>query len=719
MNNQTNGFYLPSLQHLKQGSKLPTGGNAEHIHEGENSFAASSAEKEVEEVHTEVSVINSTNGFTPNINKNLPILRTETSVPRVSEQTMPHAQQYFPNQELSMHPISISQMMHPSLMPQQYRYGTPNFNHQNYYYPPQMHDPRLHPGIFPNQQSPKMNGPHIAPYLGGPQIGYELHPTNNYYLGQQPLYTQQPHLNQGSIINVLENQAIAKTGLEHYDNQRQNQIENQFQGQVNTNLASHAPYALHFPENTSARQPVESKSSRKRKKEEPKLLKKKKKHATHYKMKPKTFSDQNNKIDTDKTTNLVDRVKKALLKNKQGRPITLDLSVNVTLYENLEDYMLHFLRKNHNLDYWFSQDNEDPLQSSWNKDKEDSLTKKLREDANIDNLKYGDSVDISSLGVLKYFYLQGSKLQDLNLKFNLPLTQTKVLFDPRLEQFPCFPKVIDREGRLNINVFKEFKIQNQAQISKNLSKGQENGNSAFDSNNPNISIVKKVQILHTMGSSEESILTKIKSKLGIAPTEKVAILKQYKRSMFPPDKDNQLGNGSESKIVMFDYLPIVNEDEINIEFFKKIICFPKYRTNYDLVLIKLGNNTSSKNFSNQIRCYFDKSLYNKVVNEYRNVHDELYKYYVLKDINTALVGTMISNYSGLLNFHQRESDESKKEGSEGPENPVHKNHVDFNLKGEFVTLPNGLEVFEEQPRAVWQKQKTRYMCYDTWVLDIA
>lgn len=644
----------------------------------------------------------------------------------------PPPQVHFVDQsQQTINPVKLPQMVQPNslqtppyystyfIQPQQQYYYT---NPQQYYYPPQT--------MPQNQFEPQ--GPNA---FYSSNIPRQINPSmRKYYPNPQNVYIQPPH---NAMVNMMGNQFGMNLNPNGYHQQSPStthaalpsgahqDIEIQIEQKSDTKSPPQAPYPLkiasgfenpHFISNKSSDQIKMSKFSAKGNKDKKTFSKKK--ATTHYKMKPKNFSDEN-KIDTNQNTNIIERVKKSLLKNRQGRPITLDLSVNITLYEYLEDYILHNLRKNNNLDYWFSHESVNNIMITQNYDSEanteDNLTSSLREKINMDNLKEGDTVDVSNLDILKFLYLEKLKLQKKNLNFKVPVTKAKVICDPRIDSFSCFPKSNDAVSSISLDVFKKIKVQTQfAQTPSLKPKDDSYSNEADAENNEDVCFVKKAQILHTMKDSEESVLEAIKRKLKLAPNQKLAILKQYKRSMFPNETKKQLGNVSESKIVMFDYIPIVNEDEINIEFFKKIICYPKYRTNYDLVLIKRDIADPVHHFNNQIRCYFDKSLYAKVVEEYRTVRQDLYKYYVLKDINTALIGTMMSNYNGAINFQTH----NKSGSSEHDDQVGNKNTIDLNLKGDFVTLPSGLEVFEQQPNDVWEKEKARYMCYDTWILDL-
>ncbi|XBW34940.1 hypothetical protein QEN19_000504 [Hanseniaspora menglaensis] len=619
------------------------------------------------------------------------------------------------------HSGNIPSVGYPSMMPKQTAYENeqtyPNFQQARFYYPSHVANYNLPHYTYPQQ------------YDSSAKAFYQPHPQfnpqqkfNEYYVNQAPYYAYQRQAEEQAMINGAygpHNGHIThlKNGMGYYPYIPVSQSQDPHillspqpdssRSAYNHNVAQYN-YDSGLPISGSILQTAD------KEKEESKSYKSKRKPVTHYKMKPKTFIDDKNKIDTDKNTIMIERIKRSLLKNRQGRPITLDLSVNVTLYDCLEDYILHFMRKNYNLEYWFSQDasvnNESVTSLSRRNDSDDDLTSKLKKETKIDTLKNGDQVNIENLNVLKYLYLKKNKLMDSELDCRLPVTKTKIMFDPRVDQFPCFPKIVDKEGNVKINVFKKFKTINQPSFAKNTTeKGESCQN---DLNDENTCVIKKAQILYSMGSGEESILDEIKKRLNLNPNQKLAVLKQYKRSMFAENNEDKVGNGTESKVVMFDFLPIINEKEVNIEFFKKIICFPKYRTNYDLVLIKMGGNEGLQQFSSQIRCYFDRSLYEKAVAEYKSIKQDLYKYYVLKDINTALIGTMILNYSDSINYQL--------DGEEEGETPTfeNKNETYWDFKGEFTTLSNGLEVFEHQPSAVWQKEKTKYMCYDTWVLDI-
>ena len=461
--------------------------------------------------------------------------------------------------------------------------------------------------------------------------------------------------------------------------------------------------------------------------------------------------------DQQENCNIIERVKTSLLKNRQGRPITLDFSVNLTLYECLEDYILHYLRKNQNLDYWFSQegkvikniyhpndsndaidnntssDEDEEEENSYAKASDEDFKKRLKEQLGVDSLEEGDGIKVSNFDLLKILYLEKNELQKRkNLNFSLPVTKEKVIFDPRIDSFASFTDPENTEGGIKVNIFKQITVQNQSQFLKNSNTNRSSysfNENTNGTNNVNPSskkfnklsgddscIVKKAQVLHTMEDGDTSILQEIKKKLQIDPNQRLAILKQYKRSMFPKEIKNRVGNGSESTIVMFDYIPIINEKEVNIEFFKKIICYPKYRTNYDLVLIKRGNDggTGLQQFNNPIRCYFDRTLHDSVIENYTSFGEDFYKNFILNDINTALIGTMMSNYNGAINFQPYDNyniEEQEKEKE-------HNHNSDVDLKGDFATLPNGLEAFEPQMKHVWQKEKPMYMCYDTWVLDM-
>lgn len=429
------------------------------------------------------------------------------------------------------------------------------------------------------------------------------------------------------------------------------------------------------------------------------------------------IKNQSNKKDID----IIEKVKRSLLKNRQGRPITLDLSINATLYESLNDYILHYLRKNFNLDYWYSQDvNLDSISYMNGGNREiTEITKKLRTDIDLDNLKENDSIVINNLDILKFLYLEKNNIEDKNFNYKLPFNKSKIVINPILDEGKFFPQTDTNKELFDIDIYKKIEIKPHGHYVDH--EDAESRNNSI--NNENICNVKKSQILYTVKDSFESILPELKRRMRLKPNQKLAILKQYKKNMLTKI-DNKTKTESQaaldSKIVMFDYIPIINEHEINIEFFKKIICYPKYRTNYDLILIKRDESIPSMN--HQIRCYLDKEVYFEKINEYKSIKDNLYGYYIMKDINTALTGTMMSNYNGnisfqsYMKFNQHRKFMSK---SEFKEEERH-NSIDHDkppLSGEFKTFSSGVEYFERDNNVSDDEEKGKFMCYDLWVLD--
>lgn len=93
----------------------------------------------------------------------------------------------------------------------------------------------------------------------------------------------------------------------------------------------------------------------------------------------------------------------------------------------MNDYILHYLRKNYNLDYWYSQDiNLDSISYMNGGNREISeITKKLRNDIDLDNLKENDSIVINNLDILKFLYLEKVILRPKILNTNYLLTRVK------------------------------------------------------------------------------------------------------------------------------------------------------------------------------------------------------------------------------------------------------------------------------------------------------
>ncbi|KAL6930664.1 uncharacterized protein HGUI_03993 [Hanseniaspora guilliermondii] len=422
------------------------------------------------------------------------------------------------------------------------------------------------------------------------------------------------------------------------------------------------------------------------------------------------INNKHNKRDID----IIEKVKRSLLKNRQGRPITLDLSINATLYESLNDYILHYLRKNFNLDYWYSQDiNLDSISYMNGGDKEiTEITEKLKKDINLDNLKENDSIVINNLDTLKFLYLEKSNIESKNFNFKVPIDKSKVVIDPTLDEEKCFPQTESVKEYFGLDIYKKIEMKPHGNYVDH--EDSESRNNSM--NNENICSIKKSQILYTVKDSSESILPELKRRMRLKPDQKFAILKQYKKNMLAKTDNKgkaEPQSAMDSKVVMFDYIPIINEHEINIEFFKKIICYPKYRTNYELILIKRDNSFLSMN--HQIRCYLDKDVYLEKLNDYKSITDNLYGYYIMKDINTALTGTMMSNYNGDISFQTyMKFNQQKKFMSKTEDGEPYKKHS-VSLKGEFKTLPSGVEYFERKDES---EENVKLMCYDLWVLDL-
>lgn len=425
--------------------------------------------------------------------------------------------------------------------------------------------------------------------------------------------------------------------------------------------------------------------------------------------------------NTKKDIDIIEKVKRSLLKNRQGRPITLDLSINATLYESLNDYILHYLRKNYNLDYWYSQDiNLDSISYMNGGNREISeITKKLRNDIDLDNLKENDSIVINNLDILKFLYLEKSNIETKNFNYKLPFNKSKIVVSPIIDDGKFFPQTDTNKELFDIDIYKKIEMKPHG----NYVDQEDNENKNSATNSGNICNVKKSQILYTVKDSFESILPELKRRMRLKPNQKLAILKQYKKNMLTKidsKAKTESQSALDSKIVMFDYIPIVNEHEINIEFFKKIICYPKYRTNYDLIIIKRDDSIPSMN--HQIRCYLDKEVYFEKINEYKSIKENLYGYYIMKDINTALTGTMMSNYNGNISFqsymkfnqHRKFMSQSEYEEEERA-NSI--DHEKSSLSGKFKTFPTGVEYFEREDKSKEEDKKLKFMCYDLWVLD--
>lgn len=423
------------------------------------------------------------------------------------------------------------------------------------------------------------------------------------------------------------------------------------------------------------------------------------------------INNQQKKKDID----IIEKVKRSLLKNRQGRPITLDLSINATLYESLNDYILHYLRKNFNLDYWYSQDiNLDSISYMNGGDREiTEITQRLRKDIDLDNLKENDSIVINNLDTLKFLYLEKTKIESKNFNFKLPIDKSKIVIDPRIDEAKCFPKTESVKEYFGLDIYKKIEMKPHGNYAEH--EDSESRNNSI--NNENICSIKKSQILYTVKDSSESILPELKRRMRLKPDQKLAILKQYKKNMLAKIDNKgkaEPQSAMDSKVVMFDYIPIINEHEINIEFFKKIICYPKYRTNYDLILIKRDDSFSSMN--HQIRCYLDKDVYVEKLNDYKSIKDNLYGYYIMKDINTALTGTMMSNYNGDISFQTyMKFNQQKKYTSKAEDGDPHNSRQNASLKGEFKIFPSGVEYYERNDGS---EENTKLMCYDLWVLDL-
>jgi len=126
--------------------------------------------------------------------------------------------------------------------------------------------------------------------------------------------------------------------------------------------------------------------------------------------------------------------------------------------------------------------------------------------------------------------------------------------------------------------------------------------------------------------------------------------------------------------------------------------------------------------NHQIRCYLDKEVYFEKINEYKSIKENLYGYYIMKDINTALTGTMMSNYNGNISFqsymkfnqHRKFMSQSEYEEEERA-NSI--DHEKSSLSGKFKTFPTGVEYFEREDKSKEEDEKPKFMCYDLWVLD--
>ncbi|KAH3902158.1 uncharacterized protein SCDLUD_001971 [Saccharomycodes ludwigii] len=120
-------------------------------------------------------------------------------------------------------------------------------------------------------------------------------------------------------------------------------------------------------------------------------------------------------------------------------------------------------------------------------------------------------------------------------------------------------------------------------------------------------------------SSKEPILPHIKKELNLSSNESIGFIRAHR---------NPGG-----KITKFDFVPILNEDIINVKSLKKNICFPRYKAHMRISLIKTSsivNSTECTNNTNPMKFYLSyKEYMHDII--WKNNHHKHLKFFITRE----------------------------------------------------------------------------------------
>lgn len=288
-----------------------------------------------------------------------------------------------------------------------------------------------------------------------------------------------------------------------------------------------------------------------------------------------------------------------LKKLKQGRPITLDISVNLLYYESLTDYLTFLIQKSPHHTFHSkkqhdrSKEDQNHLVNHQKNNKDDALVEETKKNF-LGKDFFGDDIKPISISV----------------------DSSVIQFDT---QFKSKSVLINKQHYLNIPKM-------DASIS---------GHSI--NSHVKVKPIRKPLLILVQNQSD-LVLSHIKAVLDLEPLDGICLVKNYARSTLPNQNDfnsvtdeyhkvfsqgdkqqanqNSFSNSNDAPqptttnhnkgsdyYINFDYIPLANEEVINVEFFKKYLCYPKYRTNLKLVLIK-----KTPNFPDTLRVYLKNNI---------------------------------------------------------------------------------------------------------------